>query len=83
MAQTVALHTGYAYHLKNEPTPTGYLGSIKKINIYQLPKVGTTIVSKAEILQEFNGVFLVEVSVFDTGSDLCAQGQFKTVIARS
>src|SRR5690606_12658679 len=37
MAQTVALHTGYDYFLKNEVAPTGYIGSIKSIEIHKLP----------------------------------------------
>ena len=34
MAQTVALFTGYQYFLKQEPAPTGYIGAIKKVEIY-------------------------------------------------
>ena len=33
MAQTVALHTGYDYFLKGEDAPTGYIGSIKKVEV--------------------------------------------------
>ena len=29
MAQSVALHTGYQFFLRNETAPTGYIGSIK------------------------------------------------------
>lgn len=81
MAQTVALHTGYEYHLKGESAPTGYLGSIKKIQIFEQPKVGSTITTTAEILQEFNGVTLVEVQTSDTHGNIIASGQLKTVIA--
>ena len=35
MAQTVALHTGYDYFLKGEDAPTGYIGSIKKVEVFQ------------------------------------------------
>ena len=31
MAQSVALHTGYQFFLKNEIAPTGYIGSLKDI----------------------------------------------------
>ncbi len=80
MAQTIALHTGFDCFLNNKPTPLGFIGSIKKIEIKSLPKSNQTITTKAEILQEFAGVSLVQVSSFDTSGELIATGQMKTVI---
>ncbi|GGH38563.1 FabZ [Mangrovimonas yunxiaonensis] len=81
MAQTVALHTGYAYFLKGEKAPTGYIGSIKKITIHKLPALSETITTKAEILHEFMGVTMVKVSAFNTKNEAIASGEMKTVIA--
>lgn len=80
MAQSVALHTGYQYFLKNEPAPTGYIGSIKSIDIFNLPKVGETIETHVFILQEFGGITLVDIQSFCNGIEI-AKGQMKTVIA--
>lgn len=80
MAQTVALHTGYAYYLKEEPAPTGYIGAIKSIHISSLPKVGETLSTKATILHEIFGVTVVDVMVYNKSGDLLAQGNMKTVI---
>ena len=52
MAQSVALHTGYDYFLRNEIAPTGYIGSIKEIEIKKLPEINDTIESTVTILQE-------------------------------
>ncbi len=82
MAQTVALHTGYDYFLKNEQAPTGYIGSIKKIKIKALPKLGEVIITKVKILQEFMGVTMVEIEVFDAQNNQIAVGNMKTVIAK-
>ena len=80
MAQSVALHTGYAYFLKGEEAPTGYIGSIKKVEIFELPKLGDTLRTEVKVLHEFMGVTMVEVDVFI--EDLViASGQMKTVIA--
>lgn len=80
MAQAVALHTGYAYYLKDKAAPTGYIGSIKKIEITQLPKVGDQLITRAQILHEFMGVTLVELTT--TCNDIViATGQMKTVLA--
>lgn len=81
MAQTVALHTGYDYFLKSEPAPTGYIGSIKKIDVIRLPKVNESITTKATILHEFMGVTMVEVKAFDANGEEIAHGEMKTVIA--
>lgn len=81
MAQTVALHTGYDFFLKGEDAPTGYIGSIKKIEISKLPKIDETISTHVEILQEFLGITLVKIEVYNKNKELIASGQMKTVIA--
>ena len=63
MAQSVALYTGYQFLLKQEPAPTGYIGSIKSIEIFQLPKVNDNLITKVNVLQEFAGITLVDISV--------------------
>jgi len=81
MAQTVALHTGYDFFLRGEPAPTGYIGSIKKIEIKQLPKLNETITTNVNILHEFMGVTLVEIEVENSNKQIIASGNMKTVIA--
>ena len=80
MAQSVALHTGYQFFLLNKDAPTGYIGSIKNVEIIQLPKIGQSIESNVEIIQEFNGVTLVEIEVF-CEDKIIAKSQMKTVLA--
>jgi len=81
MAQTVALHTGYDYFLKGEDAPTGYIGSIKKVEVFQLPKLNEAITTEALILHEFMGVTMVEVKAYDANKTEIASAQMKTVIA--
>jgi predicted hotdog family 3-hydroxylacyl-ACP dehydratase len=81
MAQTVALHTGYDFFIKKEVPPTGYIGSIKKIDIFKLPKLNDIITTKVDILHEFNGVTMVAVKVFNSENEEIASGEMKTVIA--
>jgi len=81
MAQTVALHTGYDYFLKGEPAPTGYIGSIKEMEISMLPQLYETIKTEAHILQEFMGVTLVEITVINAKKEKIASSLMKTVIA--
>jgi len=80
MAQSVALYTGYQFFLKQEPAPTGYIGSIKSIEIFQLPKVNDNLITKVNVLQEFAGITLVDISVLLNEVEI-ARGQMKTVLA--
>lgn len=81
MAQSVALHTGYAYFLEGEAAPTGYIGSIKSIKILKLPKINENITTNVTILHEFMGVTMVEVQVLNEAELVIAQSEMKTVIA--
>ena len=80
MAQSVALFTGYQFYLKNEPAPTGYIGSIKSITIAELPALGDKIETTVNVLQEFMGVTLVDI-VSKVNDKEIARGQMKTVLA--
>jgi predicted hotdog family 3-hydroxylacyl-ACP dehydratase len=80
MAQTVALHTGYQFFLMSKEAPTGYLGSIKNVEINRLPKTGEFIETTIEIIQEFMGVTLVDVVVYSR-EEIIAKCQMKTVLA--
>ena len=81
MAQSVALHTGYQFYLKQEPAPTGYIGSIKEIKINTLPKLGDEIQTTVTILQEFAGITLVDI-VTTLEDQQIANGQMKTILAK-
>lgn len=81
MAQSVALHTGYQFYLRNEQAPTGYIGSINKLQIKVLPKLYDEIVTTVSIIQEFGGVTLVDI-VSKLNNVEIANGQMKTVLAK-
>ena len=80
MAQSVALHTGYSFFLKQEAPPKGYIGSINKVEVFSLPKIGEQVKTKIEILQEFMGITLVTIDTFLNGVRI-ATGKMKTVLA--
>lgn len=80
MAQSVALYTGYQFFLKQEPAPVGYIGSIKTIEIFQLPQLGAEIETTVNVLHEIMGVTLVDISSKINNIEI-ARGQMKTVLA--
>lgn len=83
MAQSVALHTGYEYFLKGVDAPTGYIGAIKNVDIFKLPLLDEIISTEVQIIQEFMGVTLVEIKVFNEQNEKIASCQMKTVISDS
>ena len=80
MAQTVALHTGYQYFLKNEPAPTGYIGAIKKVEIMEFPKVNDSLKTTVFIVHEIMGFTIVKSQVECNGK-VIARSEMKTVLA--
>lgn len=82
MAQSVALHTGYDYFLKGERAPTGYIGSIKKVEVFKRPALNEIITTKVDILHEFDGITMVKVMAYNTKNEELASGEMKTVIAK-
>jgi predicted hotdog family 3-hydroxylacyl-ACP dehydratase len=81
MAQSVALHTGYSFFLRDEPAPTGYIGSIKEVQILKLPRLNQEIKTTVTILQEFAGITLVDLTS-RIDDEVIATGQMKTILAK-
>ena len=80
-AQTIALHQGYDYALRNMRPPVGYIGSVKNFEIYQLPRIGDQIQTRISILQKLFGVTAVRGEV-KLGEKIIATGEMRTVIAK-
>lgn len=78
-AQSVALHTGYAYALQGKEAPVGYIGAIKQVEILALPALGDTIHTEVTIVSEFGGVSLVKISSTVNGTPI-ATAEMKTVV---
>ncbi len=81
IAQSIALHTGYDFFLKNEPAPTGYIASIKDIEILKLPRLGDEIQTTVTIIQEFAAITLVD-AVTKLNDIKIISCQMKTILAK-
>ena len=80
MAQTVALYTGYQFFLKEEDAPVGYIGAIKKAEIFDLPSVGNELKTTVNVLHDIMGVTLVTAETECNGK-VIASSEMKTVLA--
>ena len=80
-AQSIALHQGYDYALRNMPPPVGYIGSIKNFEIYRLPRIGDQLRTRISIMQRLFGVTAVRGEV-KLHEQIIAVGEMRTVIAK-
>lgn len=64
MAQTAAAGTGYRYQQKGEVVPVGFIGAIKNLRIYSLPKTGDVLYTEIVITHTVLSVHVVEANVY-------------------
>lgn len=74
MAQTAALKSGYEAFLNNEKPSVGFIGSLKRIKIYNLPKDSDTLETTIEILNNLMNVSIIKGKVYCNGK-LMAEGE--------
>ena len=49
IAQTVAAGAGYKFRRNNDPVAVGYIGSIKNLEIFALPKINDELITEITI----------------------------------
>ena len=59
IAQSAAARVGYLFTEAGKPIPIGYIGSVNNFEIKEFPKVGETIFTNIEVLQEVMGITLI------------------------
>ena len=64
VAQSAALGVGYICLLKNEKVPLGFIGAIKNLVIYDLPKVGDEITTEIKVDYEVFEATLITGKVY-------------------
>jgi len=74
IAQTAALRAGYEADKNNEKPKVGFIGSVKKMKIYSLPKVGETLNTKLTILMEMENISVIKGEVM-VNDKLIAEGE--------
>lgn len=70
MAQSAAARVGYICSLNSQPVPLGYIGSVDKLTIHQLPKNGSRIQTQISILQELGGLTLISAQTTTDGTPI-------------
>ena len=80
MAQSMSLHRGYQGSLSGQTKPkTGFIGMIKTVEIFGLPKVGEKVTTYIEILHEIMNVTSVSARTENEKGEVIAISEMKTV----
>lgn len=70
IAQSAAARVGYIFNSKNQPIPIGYIGTVNDFKIVANPKVGDTISTTIEILQEVFNITLIQAHCYVGESEI-------------
>ena len=64
MAQTAAVRAGYEAKISDEKVKIGFIGNIKNLNIYALPKVNDTLQTILSPLSDIGNISSVKTEIF-------------------
>ncbi len=76
IAQSAALRVGYIYKSEGREVPLGFIGSVNKVKIYDLPKVGERLRTEIRVEQEVMNITLIS-AVSRVGERLVAECRMK------
>jgi hypothetical protein len=78
IAQTAALGAGYMEYIANKPVAPGYIGAVKNLEIFNLPKVNDEIMTEVTIETKVMGITVLTGKVKHNGA-LLAQCEMRVV----
>jgi 3-hydroxymyristoyl/3-hydroxydecanoyl-(acyl carrier protein) dehydratases len=79
IAQSASAFAGYKAKVKNEPTPIGFIGEVKKFRINFMPRTCDVLHTHIRIISEVLGVSLLTAETM-VGEEIAAQCQMKIFI---
>lgn len=81
IAQTAAAGTGYTAQQAGEPTPVGFIGTVQQLEIFELPKVGSQLITEISITNKIFDITVIKGTVQHNGT-LLAQCEMKIFIQK-
>lgn len=82
IAQTCAARIGYINkYILHKDVNIGFIGAVRNLVIHQLPKVGTTIETRIEVLSSQFGLTLAHGEVRSQDGALLAEGEMKIALS--
>lgn len=81
IAQSAAARIGFIYTRQGAQVPLGFIGSVDKLKIYNLPEVGMKLFTEITVVQEVFDITLVSAQV-KAGEELIAECRMKIFIKK-
>ena len=81
IAQSAAARIGFIYTRQVAQGPLGFIGSVDKLKIYNLPEVGMKLFTEITVVQEVFDITLVSAQV-KAGEELIAECRMKIFIKK-
>lgn len=72
IAQSAAARVGYIFTTNNKPIPLGYIGSVNDFKLIENPRVGQTIETTIEVIQEVFGITLIAAKCSVEGEEIAS-----------
>ena len=76
LAQTAAAGVGYNAKRKNKPVSVGYIGSVKNLEIFSLPKINDEIITEITVENQLFNVTIISGKIW-CNEKLVAQCEMK------
>jgi predicted hotdog family 3-hydroxylacyl-ACP dehydratase len=71
IAQTAAAQKGYVCKKNGQTVPLGYIASIKNLNVFSLPSIGSVLITSVRVTNHVLSVILLEGVVRLKGAIVC------------
>ena len=81
MAQSCAVRMGCGNVLKNEPIRLGYIGEIKNLKIYRLPKLDEVLTTEVHVMMEYFDMTLASVCT-KVNDEVVAEARMKLAMTK-
>jgi predicted hotdog family 3-hydroxylacyl-ACP dehydratase len=79
IAQTCAARMGYINLINNETVKIGVIGAVNNFEVFRTPKVGDTIVTTIEVIEEMFQITMVKACI-KCGDETLVQGNMKIAL---
>ena len=81
IAQSAAARIGFIYTRQGEKVPLGFIGSVDKLKIYNLPEAGMKLFTEITVVQEVFDITLISAQV-KAEEELIAECKMKIFIKK-
>jgi predicted hotdog family 3-hydroxylacyl-ACP dehydratase len=72
IAQSAAARVGYIFKSQNQTIPIGYIGAVNDFSLVENPKVGDTITTTIEVIQEVFNITLIKALCVVNGKEVAS-----------